>query len=75
MASCTKVPNTGKMDFADQKDSVSYALGYLQAANLKQQFDRWPVEIDSAACVGLAKTLAKQGMSKGNVRIIGAKCQ
>ncbi|MBK3518304.1 FKBP-type peptidyl-prolyl cis-trans isomerase [Carboxylicivirga sp. N1Y132] len=55
------------MDFADQTDSVSYALGYLQAANLKQQFERWPVEIDSAACVGLAKTIAKQGMSKGNL--------
>ncbi|WP_366520179.1 FKBP-type peptidyl-prolyl cis-trans isomerase [uncultured Carboxylicivirga sp.] len=67
MASCTKVPNTGKMDFADQTDSVSYALGYLQAANLKQQFERWPIEVDSAACVGLAKTLAKQEVKKANI--------
>ncbi|MCU4156057.1 FKBP-type peptidyl-prolyl cis-trans isomerase [Carboxylicivirga sp. A043] len=54
------------MDFADQTDSVSYALGYLQAANLKKQFERWPIEVDSASCVGLAKTLAKSEMKKAN---------
>jgi FKBP-type peptidyl-prolyl cis-trans isomerase len=67
MASCTKVPNTGKMDFADQTDSVSYALGYLQAANLKQQFDRWPLEVDSATCVKLAKALGQSEVKKANL--------
>lgn len=67
MASCSRVPNTGKMDFTNQTDSVSYALGYLQAANLKSQFDRWPIEIDSAARVGFARVLAKQEIKKGNV--------
>lgn len=67
LASCTKVPNTGKMDFADQTDSVSYALGYLQAANLKQQFDRWPLEVDSVAMVDFAKVMAKQEINKANL--------
>ena len=67
MASCTRVPNTGKMDFTNQADSVSYALGYLQAANLKQQFERWPLDVDSAACVDLAHVLAKQEIKKANL--------
>jgi FKBP-type peptidyl-prolyl cis-trans isomerase len=67
MASCTKVPNTGKMEFANQTDSVSYALGYLQAANLKQQFERWPLEVDSATCVKLAGALGKAEMKKANL--------
>ncbi|WP_430814722.1 FKBP-type peptidyl-prolyl cis-trans isomerase [Carboxylicivirga sp. RSCT41] len=67
MASCTKVPNTGKMDFADQTDSVSYALGYLQAANLKKQFERWPLEVDSTTCVKLAKALGQAEVKKANI--------
>ncbi len=67
MASCTRVPGTGKMEFSNQLDSVSYALGYLQANNLKQQFDRWPISVDSSAMVDMAHTLAKQEISKGNL--------
>ena len=66
-ASCSKVPNTGKMDFANQTDSVSYALGYLQAAQLKKQFERWPFDVDSAACVDFAKVIAKQEINKANL--------
>ncbi|WP_430812311.1 MULTISPECIES: FKBP-type peptidyl-prolyl cis-trans isomerase [unclassified Carboxylicivirga] len=67
MASCTKVPNTGKMEFSNQTDSVSYALGYLQAANLKKQFQHWPLEVDSATRVQLAKTLGKAEVKKANL--------
>jgi len=67
MASCTKVPKSGKMDFANQTDSVSYALGYLQAAQLKKQFERWPFDVDSVACVDFAKVIAKQEINKANL--------
>jgi len=67
MASCTNVPKSGKMDFANQTDSVSYALGYLQANQLKKQFERWPFDVDSVACVEFAKVIAKQEINKANL--------
>ena len=38
LSSCTRVPKTGKMDFQSKTDSVSYALGYIEAVQLKKQW-------------------------------------
>ncbi|MCU4177417.1 FKBP-type peptidyl-prolyl cis-trans isomerase [Marinilabiliaceae bacterium N1Y90] len=63
-ASCSKVPKTGKMDFKNNVDSVSYALGYIEANQISEQFQKIPFEMDSLAMVDLAKVLAKRSLNE-----------
>ncbi len=63
-SSCTKVPGSGKMDFKNQKDSVSYALGYIEATQIKKQWQQMPFEVDSVARVEFAKVFAKRRLSE-----------
>jgi FKBP-type peptidyl-prolyl cis-trans isomerase FklB len=58
LGACNKVPNTGKMEFKSKVDSVSYALGYLNANQAKNQFKQTPYELDSVDFVKMAKVLA-----------------
>lgn len=58
-SACNKVPKSGKVKFKSQNDSVSYALGYIEANNYIKSFEQIPFEIDSMGKVHLAKALAK----------------
>ncbi len=64
LSSCSKVPRSGKMDFKDTTDSVSYALGYIMASNFKKEWKRLPFEMDSLAFVDLAKVMANRKLNK-----------
>lgn len=64
LSACNRVPRTGKMDFKNQTDSVSYALGYIMANNMKKEWQRLPFEMDSAAFIDFAKVMAKQELSE-----------
>ena len=64
LSSCRKVPRSGKVDFQSQNDSVSYALGYIEANNFKKNFDKYPFEMDSIAKVKLAKALAETKLAE-----------
>lgn len=59
LSSCSKVPHTGKMDFKNNTDSVSYALGFMMAKNLKKEWERMPFKLDSTDYVEVAKAFAK----------------
>jgi FKBP-type peptidyl-prolyl cis-trans isomerase FklB len=62
-SACTKVPKSGKMKLANSVDSVSYALGYIEAGNFKKNFNQVPFEMDSTAYVHFAKAVAKTKLS------------
>lgn len=64
LSSCSKVPRSGKMDFQNQTDSVSYALGYVLANNFKKEWKRMPFEMDSLAFVDMAKVMAKRKLNQ-----------
>ncbi len=64
LSSCKKVPHSGEMTFANETDSVSYVLGYMEAVNYKQGFDYIPFEVDSLTRIQLAKSLSKAQLSK-----------
>lgn len=63
LSSCSRVPRTGKMNFKNQTDSVSYALGYVMANNIKKEWKRLPFEMDSVAFVDIAKAMAKRKLT------------
>ena len=44
MASCSKVPYTGKADMETQLDSLSYALGFYEASEWKKKFEQTPFD-------------------------------
>nr|WP_321453311.1 FKBP-type peptidyl-prolyl cis-trans isomerase [uncultured Carboxylicivirga sp.] len=64
LSSCSKVPRSGKMDFKNQTDSVSYALGFVMANNMKKEWERLPFEMDSLAYVDMAKAISKRQLTK-----------
>eukprot|EP01029_Cantina_marsupialis_P023773 TRINITY_DN5993_c0_g1_i3.p1 TRINITY_DN5993_c0_g1~~TRINITY_DN5993_c0_g1_i3.p1 ORF type:complete len:279 (+),score=0.63 TRINITY_DN5993_c0_g1_i3:680-1516(+) len=63
-SSCTKVPRSGKLKFTSRVDSVSYALGYIEANNFKQTFERVPFKMDTADYKNIARAIAKTSLSK-----------
>ncbi|WP_282126299.1 FKBP-type peptidyl-prolyl cis-trans isomerase [Marinifilum flexuosum] len=63
-SACNKVPRSGKLKFKNSVDSVSYALGYIEADNYKQGFERMPFQMDTAAMVVFAKAVAKTKLSE-----------
>jgi FKBP-type peptidyl-prolyl cis-trans isomerase len=44
MASCSKVPYTGKANMETQLDSLSYALGFYEASEWKKKFEQTPFD-------------------------------
>jgi FKBP-type peptidyl-prolyl cis-trans isomerase len=44
MASCSKVPYTGKANMETQLDSLSYALGFYEASEWKKGFEKIPFD-------------------------------
>ncbi|MCL3780721.1 FKBP-type peptidyl-prolyl cis-trans isomerase [Prolixibacteraceae bacterium JC049] len=62
LSSCNKVPRTGKMEFKNSIDSVSYALGFIEAKQFVKGFERLPFDLDSMGKVDLAKVYAKTQM-------------
>ena len=63
-SACKKVPRSGKLKFTSSVDSVSYALGYIEANNFKKTFERVPFEMDSVAMVHFARAIAKTKLSE-----------
>ncbi|WP_421920041.1 FKBP-type peptidyl-prolyl cis-trans isomerase [Marinifilum sp.] len=63
-SACKKVPRAGKMKFANSVDSLSYALGYIEANNFKKNFSQLPFEMDSVAFVHFARAIAKTKLSE-----------
>ncbi len=63
LASCGKVPHTGKFDLNDQVDSVSYALGFFGAKQVKKNFEQSPFKMDSTKYVDIAKAMANLPMN------------
>ncbi len=63
VASCNKIPNTGKYEMKNQTDSVSYALGYFGAKQIKKTFEQSPFKVDSADFKKMAKALANLPMN------------
>ncbi|MBS2097956.1 FKBP-type peptidyl-prolyl cis-trans isomerase [Carboxylicivirga linearis] len=64
LSSCSRVPRTGKMDFKNQTDSVSYALGFVMANNMKKEWERLPFEMDSLAYIDMAKAISKRKLDE-----------
>jgi FKBP-type peptidyl-prolyl cis-trans isomerase len=44
LSSCNRVPYTGEVKLENQLDSLSYALGFYEATNWKQHFERLPFD-------------------------------
>jgi FKBP-type peptidyl-prolyl cis-trans isomerase len=63
-SACNKVPRSGKLKFKNNVDSVSYALGYIEANNFKKNFNQVPFKMDSIAYVHFAKAIAKTTLSE-----------
>ena len=63
-SACRKVPRSGKMDFKSSIDSVSYALGYIEANNFKKTFEQVPFLMDSMTFVNFAKIMAKTQLTE-----------
>lgn len=63
-SACKKVSRSGKVKFTSSTDSVSYALGYIEANNYKKSFNQLPFEMDSIAKINFAKAIAKTELSK-----------
>nr|WP_320120203.1 FKBP-type peptidyl-prolyl cis-trans isomerase [uncultured Marinifilum sp.] len=61
---CKKVPRTGKMNFTTVADSVSYALGFIEANNFKKTIERAPFQIDSLNRIHFGKAIAKTQLKK-----------
>jgi len=62
-ASCSKVPNTGSYEMKNQIDSVSYALGFFGAKQVKKSFEQSPFKVDSTNFEDLAKVFANLPMN------------
>lgn len=54
LAACNKVPNTGKANMETQLDSLSYALGFYEAAEWKKKFEQSPFDTIDYKKVALA---------------------
>lgn len=64
LSSCNKVPRSGKLKFRNSTDSISYALGYIEAVNFKRSFERTPFQMDSLSYIHFAKAVAKTSLNK-----------
>ena len=64
LSACKKVPRSGKVNFKSSTDSLSYALGYIEANNFKKSFERIPFQIDSADYKNIAIAIAKTKLTK-----------
>lgn len=62
-AGCGKVPKSGKVVMKNTTDSVSYALGFLEANGLKSRLKEMP--FDSIDLKGVARSLAKSSLREG----------
>jgi FKBP-type peptidyl-prolyl cis-trans isomerase FklB len=58
LSSCNQVPNTGDYKLENEIDSISYALGYFGAKNVKRQMEQGPYKLDSTQLIKLAKLYA-----------------
>ncbi len=63
--SCNKVAGTGSVDLKTSTDSISYALGYLEAGQFKKMMDYLP--FDNLDKKGVAKAFAKQKVKESYV--------
>ncbi len=70
LASCNQVPNTGKYTMENQIDSVSYALGFFGAKQVKKSFEQSPYKIDSSEFVKMAKVFANAQLSEQFVNMM-----
>ena len=57
VVSCSQKSTITRMELSNNLDSVSYALGYLEAGQVKTQMAQMPFEIDSASFIEIAKVL------------------
>jgi len=64
VVSCNQIPNTGSFKMKTQTDSVSYALGFFGAKQLKKSFDQSPFKVDSADYKDIAKAFADLPMNE-----------
>ncbi len=64
LASCSQVPNTGTYKLETQTDSVSYALGFFGAKQVKKSFEQSPFKIDSVDFIKIAKAMADAEMNE-----------
>lgn len=64
LSSCNRVPRTGKVKFKNSIDSVSYALGFIEAKEFVKKFEQTPFEMDSLGKIELAKVYAKVNLEK-----------
>ena len=62
-AGCGRVPKSGKVEMKDVTDSVSYALGYMEANHWSQQF-KTETPFDSVDLKLVARGFAKGMLSK-----------
>lgn len=64
-SSCKRVAGTGEVSMKNSVDSLSYALGYLEAAELKKMIGYLP--FDSVGVEGLAHALVKSKLKESYV--------
>ena len=70
LASCSQVPNTGTYKLETQTDSVSYALGFFGAKQVKKSFEQSPFKIDSVDFIKIAKAMADAEMNEQFVKMM-----
>ena len=64
LASCGNVPHTGSFEMKDQVDSVSYALGFFGAKQVRKNFEQSPFKVDSTDFIKIAKAIADLPMNE-----------
>ncbi len=70
LASCSQVPNTGTYKLETQTDSVSYALGFFGAKQVKKSFEQSPFKIDSVDFIKIAKAMADAEMNEQFIKMM-----
>jgi FKBP-type peptidyl-prolyl cis-trans isomerase len=68
-AGCNKVPKSGKIELQSSIDSVSYALGFIEANNYIKTLDQVPFQFDSIEKVHLAKAIAKSHLKEKYIEL------
>ena len=68
LASCGKVPGTGKPSLKTSVDSVSYALGYLEASQFMQQFKGQGFSFDSIDSKMIARAIGKNKIKEEYIK-------
>ena len=68
-SACNKVSKSGKLKFQSEIDSVSYALGYIEANNYIKTLDQLPFQFDSIEKVHLARAIAKSHLKEKYLEI------